>query len=232
MREFQHGPFLYSANNQRSIAGRPCLDWEVHYDDRGQALCSMTLPADSTQSAVIEALADSVASFRRNAMRDGAVDVLQLVRQSDDVVLSGVPVRALPAGMSNCLMDDRFPTWAQVAGTTLRVPMDIAEFTEHVSQARAPKNAWIAGLLPDEVLTLDADEWRAPTSWEIRHVVGEGSFTGVTGAQAAALVGVVPQNFRKYTAREGASARQSISFAMWHALLHRLGVKALETEGA
>lgn len=73
----------------------------------------------------------------------------------------------------------------------------------------------------------DAGEWRAPTSWELRHVVGEGSFTGVTGAQAAALVGVTPQNFRKYTARDGASTRQGMSYAMWHLLLHKLGVQSL-----
>ncbi|WP_148654285.1 hypothetical protein [Burkholderia plantarii] len=74
--------------------------------------------------------------------------MLQLVRQGDDVVIGSVPIRVLPAGMSSCLMDDRFATWAHVAGTTLRVPMDIAEFAKQVSQARAPENAWVADSLP------------------------------------------------------------------------------------
>ena len=39
------------------------------------------------------------------------------------------------------------------------------------------------------------------------------------------MVGVTPQNFRKYTARDGASTRQGMSFAMWHLLLHKLGVQ-------
>ena len=75
------------------------------------------------------------------------------------------------------------------------------------------------------MLARELADWRAPTSWELRHVVGEGSFTGWTGAQAAAMVGVTPQNFRKYTARDGASTRQGMSFAMWHLLLHKLGVQ-------
>jgi hypothetical protein len=91
----------------------------------------------------------------------------------------------------------------------------------------APANAWIAELFPNEVLDIDPDAWRAPTAWELRHVVGEGSFTRVSGAKAAALVGVSPQNFRKYTAGDSAKNRQSISFAMWHLLLARLQVKAV-----
>nr|7DTR_A Chain A, AcrIF24 [Pseudomonas aeruginosa] len=93
------------------------------------------------------------------------------------------------------------------------------------SSGSAPPLAWITGLLPGEVLTHDAEEWRPPTSWELRHVVGEGSFTGVSGAAAAALLGMSATNFRKYTAGDSAANRQKISFAAWHYLLDRLGVK-------
>lgn len=89
----------------------------------------------------------------------------------------------------------------------------------------APFRSWIADLLPDDVLTTDPEEWRAPTAWEIRHIVGEGAFTSMPGATVAALVGVTPQNFRKYTAQDSAASRQNISFAMWHLLLHKLGVQ-------
>ncbi len=75
-----------------------------------------------------------------------------------------------------------------------------------------------------EVMTDDPEQWRAPTAAEIRIVVGKGSETGLTGAQAARIVGVLPQNFRKYTATDDASLRQKMSFAMWHLLLHRVGV--------
>lgn len=73
-------------------------------------------------------------------------------------------------------------------------------------------------------MTDDPEQWRAPTAAEIRIVVGKGSETGLTGAQAARIVGVLPQNVRKYTATDDASLRQKMSFAMWHLLLHRVGV--------
>lgn len=85
-----------------------------------------------------------------------------------------------------------------------------------------PSSAYIADLLPPEVLTDDPSAWRPPTAAEIRIVIGKDSETGLSGADAARLVGVFPQSFRKYTAVDGASA---MSFAVWHLLLHRIGVK-------
>ena len=84
---------------------------------------------------------------------------------------------------------------------------------------------YIAARLPPDVLTEDPATWRAPTSAEIRVVVGKDSETGLSGAAAAHLVGVLPQNFRKYTAADDAVSRQKMSFAMWHLLLHRAGVR-------
>jgi len=83
----------------------------------------------------------------------------------------------------------------------------------------------VQALLPVEVLTEDPAAWRAPSAAEIRVVIGKDSETGLPGAQAAHLVGVLPQNFRKYTAADDAASRQKMSFAMWHLLLHRTGVK-------
>ncbi len=94
-------------------------------------------------------------------------------------------------------------------------------------QASKPLPAPMRGsstLLPSEVLTLDKDAWRSPTHDELAHVIGIGSLTGIPGERAAALVGHEPQNFRKYTASATAQHRQSISFATWHLLLHRLGI--------
>ncbi|MFG5777706.1 hypothetical protein ACFIQF_11590 [Comamonas sp. J-3] len=160
-------------------------------------------------------------------------------------VLSTLYALAPIAGLSRGLIDDRFDTWA-VSDELGSVPMGADEFARlkeaheaigaayefknvrgGIPQYKTPNdNAWIASLLPDDVLTDAPEAWRAPTSWELRHVVGEGSFTGVTGAKAAELVGVTPQNFRKYTAADDATTRQKISFAMWHLLLHKLGVQA------
>ena len=107
------------------------------------------------------------------------------------------------------------------------MPVLLSEWTALAAQYTAPRLSWIAGLLPDDVLTTSSEQWRAPTDLEIRCVVGEHSFTGITGAAAADLCGVTPQNFRKYTAADGSASRQNISFAMWHLLLHRLAIQNL-----
>ena len=85
--------------------------------------------------------------------------------------------------------------------------------------------------LPPDVLTEDPNLWRAPTADEIRLVVGLRSATRVSGAIAGRLVGISEQNFRKYTAKDGAAAKHKISFAMWHYLLHKLDVKTAKIYG-
>lgn len=80
-------------------------------------------------------------------------------------------------------------------------------------------------MLPEETLTEDLSAWWVPTGAEIRIVIVRNSETGLTVAEAARLVGVLPQNSRKYTAAENASSRQKTSFAMWHLLLYRTGVQ-------
>jgi hypothetical protein len=90
--------------------------------------------------------------------------------------------------------------------------------------------AYIAALLPFETLTENPASWRAPTAAEIRIVIGKNSETGISGAEAANLVGVLPQNFRKYTAADDAASWQKMSFSMWHLLLHRTGVKLATIE--
>ena len=86
-------------------------------------------------------------------------------------------------------------------------------------------NAWIADLLPPDVLTTDAAAWRAPLGSEIRVLIGRDSMTGMAGAAAAKLIGVTPQTWRKYTAGEAAKVRHLIPFASWQLLLHCTGVQ-------
>ena len=95
-----------------------------------------------------------------------------------------------------------------------------------VKEANAP-NAWIAAHLPPDVLSTDPAAWRAPTAAEIRVVVGTDSKTGITGNEAAHLVGMPGTTFRKYTAGDYADHRHKISFSMWHLMLHRLGVQEI-----
>lgn len=97
------------------------------------------------------------------------------------------------------------------------------------------KFGWIAQMLPPEVLSLDSSKWKAPNLFELRHIVGIGSLTGITVEQAANLVGVSAVNFRKYVAKPTAKNRSSISFSSWHMLLERLevhSISALKSEGS
>lgn len=250
MQPFASGPFTF-APGATSSAGGAMQRWTMHYgsDEMGWR----TLPADASQADVIDAFEDARADFIRKSKRDDERKCgrrtryeIALVESTEATGEFGKRIDSFTtsveiSGMSAGLIDDRYPTWAVAAFGNM--PMSAEEFVR-LSEAHAVANRaldecenleyelskpldreWIAGLLPESVLADDANDWRPPTSWEIRHVVGEGSFTGVSGAKAAALIGVTPQNFRKYTARDDASTRQNISFAMWHLLLHKLGVK-------
>lgn len=87
--------------------------------------------------------------------------------------------------------------------------------------------AWICAMLPHNSLTLNHELWVPPSPWHIRHVVGEGSFTGVTGIRAAAISGISAQHFRKFMAQPTSINCQAIPFAAWHLLLQRLGVQSI-----
>jgi len=248
---FDFGPFTFSPGRAMRVAGEASQRWAMTYGH--DEIAEHVIPSTTSRDNIIETFNSDRSTFINRAARQnrarrepsGAYAVA-LVRSTDTTGCRGETIACVDAyapipGMSAGLIDDRFETWAiSEIGV---VPMTRREFdllasasavtAEAISTAeamRAEANArlpheWITRLLPNAVLTDDHAEWRAPSSWEIRHVVGEGSFTHVTGAKAAELVGVTPQNFRKYTARDGARTRQAISFAMWHLLLHKLGVQ-------
>ena len=250
MNEFSHGPFSFDPGQRLMLAGESSRAWKMRYGSTEVAM--HTLPDISKQSGIIEAFSADIALFIRSRKPTPAPALsrkkyeVALCRSTENTGEVGpeissfrtsLPIPGLTAG----LIDDRYETWAITSFGNM--PMNASEF-ERLAAAHAvsnealdkldaaelrllsePARSWIAGMLPAEVMTSDPNAWRAPTSWEIRHVVGEGSFTGLSGAKAAELVGVTPQNFRKYTAQDGAKTRQNMSYAMWHLLLHRLGVK-------
>lgn len=253
MNAFQHGPFTFEPGRSLRVAGVQQREWNLFYG--ASLLGSAFVIEAGARADIIEALSEPRSTFIRQRARPapelprrkrhGGTRVE--LRESTDVtgafgtVIASCVIYSPVEGMGSGLIDDRFPTWA-VSDIGV-VPMGADEFermaeanreiervdsawhAEAIAAVPSRPNAWIEDLLPESVLTDVAGEWRAPTSWEIRHVVGEGSFTGITGARAAELVGVTPQNFRKYTAGDEASTRQSMSFAMWHLLLHKLGVR-------
>lgn len=221
MEAFQIGPFDYTPCKSRMLNGVAQTEWALYYGDK--LVGSAWVAGDRAQ--VVEAMAGQRGDFIAQLRTENEPDRLALRRWNDYAELDIINLESWPDGLAGCIPNDDSEFWAEVIGTTHRMPVTLQQWTALQRRHGAPNLAWIAALLSDDVLAQDADEWRAPTSWELRHVVGEGSFTSVTGAQAAALVGVTPQNFRKYTARDGASTRQGMSFAMWHLLLHKLGVQ-------
>lgn len=218
MNAFSSGPFTFTPGDQFSDSRQ---QWSMYI---GQQFIAMHTLDAKTRDQVADAFDDDRAAFvqaARDAHEPERVSLIDCEAGNEVGHFFSFDM----CGMTPGIIDDRSRYWIRSADRLYSRNVTLSEFAQVAASESAAPDAWIAGLLPDDVLTHDASAWRAPTSFEIRHVIGEGSFTGITGAKAAALVGVTPQNFRKYTARDDARTRQKISYAMWHLLLHKLGVQ-------
>ena len=224
MQDFKFGAFECRAGQRTKLAGQPNVEWSLRY--AGKTLAERFVSAAAARGEVQGAFSDDIADFKARARTDYAPDRFELIDYTTGEAIAAFFAHSVP-DMTPGLINDSSRYWVRSANRLCSRPVTLSGFGSLTAAHQAPPLAWVTGLLPEEVLTLDAADWRAPTAWEIRHIVGEGSFTGVTGAQAAALVGVLSQNFRKYTAADGAASRQNMSFSMWHLLLHRLGVQSL-----
>lgn len=244
------GPFTLAATEHLKLSGVNHQRWWIEY--AGDRIAYQVLPEDAKQSEIVAAFAEDIAQWCDDlrdlpvapAPESGAY--LKLLDEATGEVLSTMPWAAEVAGLRNAIPDDRSPTWLVTStAPSMAMPMAQEEFSRlrpamvalhnerieraeelrRIEEAKRPTRYWITKLLPGDLLTEDPSEWRHPTSWEIRHIVGEGSLTGISGAMAADLVGVLPPSFRKYTAADGAKTRQNMGFAMWHHLLHRLDIQ-------
>ncbi|SHL52066.1 hypothetical protein [Halomonas caseinilytica] len=220
--EFTTGPFTIRPSGR--IQGEQLFD--IYY---GSSLMVERVPATpGTQSQVIEQLGDALSKIVVELCEDHeASHRIDLVNSDGERLAAFRAGSSVVGGMTAGLVDDRFDYWLRSEDGLYSAPVTLSEYAQIRAREELPRNAWIADLLPDEVLTHDDSEWRSPTAWEIRHIVGAGSFIGISGAKAATLVGVNASSFRKYTASENSKNRQNMSFAMWHLLLHRLGVQRL-----
>lgn len=212
MESFRFGPFTFE---------RGARTWTMNY---GLSLVAERHVDTSERAAVIDAFEEDRAAFIREARDRFSAPRIALVDFSTGEDIAYFHSHDM-CGMSRGMIDDRARYWIRSADKHASRAVTLTEFAQIVAAHDEPELGWIAGLLLDDVPAIDPAVWRPPASFELRHVVGEGSFTRVSGAKAAALVGVMPQNFRKYTARDNAASRQSMSYAMWHLLLHKLGVQ-------
>lgn len=221
LQPFASRPFSF---HPVAVESEACQRWTLYYGL--QELAMHMLPDSLNQGEIREKFTDAIESFACKAKASHMPGGLELVEEETGEALVGLAVTRIPDGLSECTPDERYPYWLMTTAQPRRgMPVTLQQFTQLAEALAAPEHAWIAALLPNDVLTENPAGWREPTSWEICHVVGDGSLTGVTGAQAADLIGVTPQSFRaRYSAADGAKTRQPIGFATWHLLLHKLGV--------
>jgi len=209
---FMVGPFEIKPAGQEQ--------YDIQYGQR--VLRRGAYAPGTTRQAVADELGDVLADLRRDLEDRTALYCIELVTAAGEVSdYFYSEDRALP-GMTGSIPDNQSEMWAKAG--LMAMPTNLHNWAGIVALHQALPYGWIGNLLPETVMTTDPEAWRAPTAWEIRHVVGEGSFTGISGAKAAAIVGITPANFRKYTASDSAKNRQSISYAAWHLLLIKMGV--------
>ena len=220
------GPFEFFHGPLRSINGQQSREWTMKYG--GDIIAEHTIfNMNVLMRDVSETFAQDLTNFVDQARRDHGPHRVDLVDQTTGEAVADFESFDM-CGMTPGLINDSAKMWLCSADRRYsRIVNSQREYASIVARYEAPEYGWVTGLLPDAVLSPEPSLWDSPSSWHIRHVVGVGSFTGVSGADAAALVGVTAQNFRKYTAADGASTRQKMSFAMWHTLLHRLGVQRM-----
>lgn len=210
---FMVGPFEVRPKSSERV--------DIGYGD--QRLARNISISGATRREVEDSLQDCLARLCAKLRNRAPRYTINLVRDGERLA-SFVCADSIVSGMTAGLTDDRAEFWLQSVDRLFSMPVSIDEYASIRARNAITALGWVADLLPAEVMTDDPEQWRAPSSWEIRHVVGEGSFSGVSGAKAAALVGMTPQNFRKYTAADGASTRQTISYGAWHLLLKKLRV--------
>ena len=231
LKEHKHGPFLFKNDgfiSDTSIKrGMPThivsREWEMIYN--GQVLATHVIPGpDFIISELLETFEPYRNAFIAERQKAFLLPRIDLVDEKSRDVLASFHSENTCEMLPNPI-NDNHQYWMCSEDRLLSRGVTLTHWGQIVAENIAPENAWITSLLPNEVLTNTPSDWRAPSSWELRTIVGEGSFTGISGAKAAELVGVSPQNFRKYTAREEAATHQKMSFAMWHLLLQKLKVK-------
>lgn len=220
--DFTIGPFTIAP---MGAVGPKRQRFSVSYNHRYSA---EIVTDATTQRDVAEAAEEAMSTLLRQLKEDHERATLIRLTDGHGQTLSQFYAAGILPDMTPGLVDDRFDYWLKDESGLYSQIVTLGEFSTLVEKHEVMKHRWIADLLPHDVLTTNPDEWRAPTPWEIRHIVGVGSFIGISGAKAAELIGVTASNFRKYTAQEGAKSRQNMSFAMWHLLLHRLAVQKIE----
>lgn len=223
---FKYGPFtINSIENTDTSDGFICFDIKYGINTIG----AMSLPTGLTRKEIVQSVLfkDVINSFiRKYKIQQTHTHSLVFVNTGDVIASFSSIYFSLDAVATTLSYADSpyiLRSGSGMHDIVITLNEYAAIFAKYSLQMQ-PEHAWIRKLLPTNVLTTTASEWCPPSEWVIRHIVGEDSFTGVTNTVASEMVGISPQNFRKYTASDTAKNKQKMSYATWHLLLAKLRI--------
>ena len=160
MEAFQIGPFDYTPGKSRTLNGVAQAEWALYYGDK--LVGSAWVAGDRAQ--VVEALAVQRGDFVTRLRTDNARDCLILRRWDDAAPLDSMLLESWPDDLAGAVANDSSEYWAEVQGSKRRMPVTLEQWARIRERHSAPHLAWIAGLLPADVLARESADWRAPTS--------------------------------------------------------------------
>ncbi|WP_322052323.1 hypothetical protein [Paraburkholderia bannensis] len=226
MQDFQHGPFRYQADDAGATGNRHRVQWSVSY--AGMILEQRSVSADFEREDIVDIFKGTIERFITHARGQFQPVTITLERwNTRNQPIARVPVLHVPAGMNIAVPNRHSEYWVRLAGTHRCAPMSPENFLSFVREATPAPHAWITQFLRADLLTCDAQAWRAPTAWEVLHVIGKGSWTATSTAQAANMLGLAVRTVSNYVT--SGDRFQTIQFSAWHTLLHLLGVKYMNS---
>lgn len=102
----------------------------------------------------------------------------------------------------------------------------IEDWLEDVSGYTINAKTWIVNLLSPACLASNSGKWKAPSYFDICHVVGTGSLTGLSVDRASALLGIPPERLTFYLLPDNDGRRSPMTYQMWNKLLVSTGIRA------
>ncbi|WP_321888016.1 hypothetical protein [Paraburkholderia bannensis] len=229
MQDFQHGPFRYHSEDAGATDQSGKLQWSVSY--AGTILERRALCSDFEREELIDTFKRTIDRFITHARGQFQPVTITLERwNTRNNPIARAPVLHVPAGLSIAVPNRHSEYWVRLAGTRRCAPMPPENFLAFVREATPAPHAWITQFLRADVLTCDAQAWRAPSAWEVLHVIGKGSWTATSTAQAASMLGLAARTVSNYVT--SGERFQTIQFSAWHTLLHLLGIKYMNSSPA
>ena len=221
MEVFQYGAFYFKPECEISQDGQVLIEWSLNYGEKplGTKLTHVGTP----QKEIINGFSDLISAFVLLKKQNLLTQSVYFYDKETDCFMDSFKTMEID-DMTHAI-DDKSQYWLCNREKSKALPLDsIRSYIHTRIRYEATASSWIAQMLPKDTLAFNAKEWKAPTGWHFRHIVGEGSFTGRTIKNAADAIGVATRKIIKYSQSNG-DKDQSIGFAEWHMLLYKFKLK-------